>query len=95
MIWSFPKLIMHGCISHAHLYDIPYLVTIIHFGPHNFRESPFVLDNVVVFDFCRIIMPFRVLSSLYSRIIFLTTGQLLGAGAVPRLVLSALCKEGR
>lgn len=62
---------------------------IIHFGPHNFRESPFVLDSVVVFEFCRIIMPFRVLSSLYSRIIFLNSGQLLGAGAVAWLVLTA------
>lgn len=77
----------YGCISHEHLYEIPYLVMIIHFGPFNFRESPFALDNVVAFEFCRTIMPFRVLS-LYSRIIFLNTGQLLGA--VPKLVLTAV-----
>lgn len=68
---------MYGCISHVHLYGIPYLVMRIHFGPHNLRESPFALDDVVVFEVCRIIMPFRVLSSLYSRIMLLNTGQLL------------------
>lgn len=78
---------MYGCISHVHLYEIPYLVMIIHFGPYKFRESPFALDNVVAFGFCRTIMPFRVLS-LYSRIMFLNTGPLLGA--VPKLVLTSV-----
>lgn len=50
------------------------MVKIPHCGLRNFHESHFVVGGVNVFDFLRsqkvrIIMPFKVLSSLYGMII--------------------------
>lgn len=54
LLWLSPKLIRCRCI---HLYAVPHLVTVIHFGLYNFHKSPFVIDDVDAFELCRSIMP--------------------------------------